>query len=241
MIFFSNFLKVNMVEVKRNNITCANEEELRETSQILGQNILLINESVIEKKLKEKYLCVKSVKSLRKFPNKILLEVSAREALAQILVLKNSEATSSAILDTFSKGSSPSAIPQEMFNTAEEVDKSFLVDSEGVFFSKDPQNFNYPKVYVEDETVAVKDVLKIINKLKIFGIEIRETRAVGQKILLVNPDISGPKMIFALDNIDIQLASLQLILKKAKIDQVTIEFIDLRFDKPIVRFAPKKK
>lgn len=247
MLFFSSFFKVNMVEVKRDNIACANEENLKETSQILGQNILLINESAVEKKLKEKYLCVKSVKFLRKFPNQLEIEVSGRFPVAQILVMKSSEASPSAILDTFSqKLSTDSAKEQEIFNN-ENIDKSFLVDSEGVFFSKDTQNLNYPKVYIENEIVAVKDVLKVIEKLKIFGMEVRETRVIGQKILLVSPpagsprEAGGPKIIFALDNIDIQLASLQLILKKAKIDEVTIEFIDLRFDKPIVRFAPKKK
>lgn len=232
LIFFSNFLKVNAVWVKMDNISCADEGNLKETSQILGKNILLIATSKIEKQLKEKYLCIKSVKFNKRLPREVEMEVSARVPVAQVLVIKETEASPSAILDTFSTSSSPSAIP---------VDKSFLVDSEGVIFSKDAQNLNYPKVYVEEEITSVKEVLKIIEKLKIFGMEIKESRVVGQKTLLINPQTSEPKIIFALDNLDIQLASLQLILKKAKIDEVTIEFIDLRFDKPIVRFAPKKK
>ena len=43
VIFFTNFFKVNTVLVKRDNIACADEEQLRQTSQILRQNILLIN------------------------------------------------------------------------------------------------------------------------------------------------------------------------------------------------------
>ena len=59
--------------------------------------------------------------------------------------------------------------------------------------------------------------------------------------LIVFPQVDNPKVFFRLDNeIDLQLASLQLILEKAKIDERILEFIDLRFDKPIVRFAPKK-
>lgn len=232
IIFFSNFLKVGAVEVKKGNIACANENELKDTSQILGQNLLLIDGRFIEKKLKEKYLCVKSIKILREFPNQVLLEVFAREPVAQILVLKNYEASQSGILDSFQATSSASFYPDG------NVAASFVVDSEGVIFPKDSQNLNYPKVYIEEERVAVKNLLEILKKLKIFGIEVGETKTVGQKILLVN---STPKMIFALDkNIDIQLASLQLILKKAKIDEDYIEFIDLRFDKPILRIAPKK-
>src|SRR3989344_286259 len=78
VVYFSSFFKANMVWVKRDNIACADEEQLRQTSQILGQNILLINEDAVEKQLKEKYSCVKSVKFLRKFPNGVEIEVSGR-------------------------------------------------------------------------------------------------------------------------------------------------------------------
>ncbi|MBI4038755.1 hypothetical protein HY384_02235 [Candidatus Daviesbacteria bacterium] len=58
---------------------------------------------------------------------------------------------------------------------------------------------------------------------------------------LINPYSNNPRIIFRLSNsLDVQLASLQLILGKAKIDGSRLEFIDLRFDKPVLKFTPKE-
>ncbi|KKS13713.1 MAG: hypothetical protein UU67_C0020G0034, partial [Candidatus Daviesbacteria bacterium GW2011_GWB1_41_5] len=49
------------------------------------------------------------------------------------------------------------------------------------------------------------------------------------------------KVILSLQkDIPLQLASLQLITEKAKIDGRLIEVVDTRFNKPVVVYAPKK-
>ena len=83
----------------------------------------------------------------------------------------------------------------------------------------------------------INNIIKIFDKTKSLGIEIKQ--AWLRENILVTETI--PKMIFKLDNVDSQLASLQLILSEAKIESKELEIIDLRFDKPVIKFAPEKK
>lgn len=211
LFFFTKFFTVKSVEVE-GNLTCIDRENLLGSMEIVGSNFFLIQNLAIEEKLKDRFTCIKSVKVFKKFPNRIFLEVKNRQSQAKFFILKNQESTPSAVED-FS-----------------------LVDEEGVLFSgSDDVGL---KIYSEHKDKDIKKILLILNKTKFFGIEIMEASIIEDTLLIY----SVPKIIFALEkDIDMQIASLQLILSKAKIDEETIEFIDLRFDKPVVRFAPKKK
>lgn len=212
LFFFSNFFSLKTVEVE-GSLTCVDKEGLLNAVSISGSNFFLIKSSEIETKLKAKFVCIKSVRILKKFPNTISLEARNREPQARIFIVKNQESTPS----------------------AEIAVDSFLIDDEGVRFS-DNQEVDL-RIYSESKDENFKKIISILNKIKSFGIEVNEVSIAGGNLL-----VPFPKMIIALDkNIDIQIASLQLILSKAKIDEETVEFIDLRFDKPVVRFAPKKK
>ncbi len=109
--------------------------------------------------------------------------------------------------------------------------------------------YNIPRIYFYDKNISLgnkldkslKDSLKILDKIRTFGVNIKDTRVLND-LFLIYPQEGWPKIIFRMDDkVDIQLASLQLILEKTKIDNKELEFIDLRFDKPIVKFAPGKK
>lgn len=226
----SDFLKIKSIDVRLNKISCAGGNQIKDTSLLLGQNILFLNSSQAKEKIENKFICVKDVTISRHFPDKVNLLVSGRLPVAVLSLLNNAEATSSTALNI----ATPSA------QTAPE---SFLVDDEGIIFSKESQD-NLPKIYFNNANFIVgsklenetKDTLKILEKVKTFSLD-PQSLVVSDHYLIV---FSVPKVIFRLgENIDIQLASLQLILEKAKIDDVRPEFIDLRFDKPTVRFAPK--
>ena len=155
------------------------------------------------------------------------------------MTIKYGEATKSA---SFSAQASSSAMLEEGA-----ISGNFVVDNEGVMYSANTDQINTPKIYISGTnltigeqltSIFIQNALKILEKAKTFDIDVREARIDSENIFLVN---GLPRMIFKLSsNIDIQLASLQLILQKAKIDDVKIEFIDLRFDKPVVKIAPKK-
>ena len=86
----------------------------------------------------------------------------------------------------------------------------------------------------------MKTSLQILRAVKKLGFDSLTTQILDN-FFLIYPTSLSPKVIFRLDQrIDVQIASLQLILEKAKMYSESLEFIDLRFDKPIVKFAPKK-
>lgn len=213
-LFFSGFFKIETVQVE-GDLSCADKEQLLIDVKIAGTNIFLLDSSQISQKLQTNFSCIKSAKIIRKFPKTILVQVSRREPRANLYIIKDTsiEATSSAI------------------------EESFLLDEEGVIFSGTAPELPM-KIYSSKKNINFRNILAILNKIKVFGIEVMEAVEM-ENTLLIN---SSPKVVFDLSKeIDVQTASLQLILAKAKIDEETAEFIDLRFDKPVVRFAPKKK
>lgn len=114
--------------------------------------------------------------------------------------------------------------------------EAFLLDEEGAIFSGTTSATL--KIFLSEKNINFKNILAILNKIKIFGIEVGEVVVAGTN-LMIN---STPKIVLDLNrDLSLQIASLQLILQQAKIDEEAAEFIDLRFDKPVVRFAPKKK
>lgn len=238
-----NPFNVKEVEVKAERVDCVNSEDLKTTADLLGQNILLIDGIFLEKKLKDNYFCVRRIKVDKNLPNEIILSVSGRQPVAILVGTKDKieVSTSSGEASLSAEQASSSA----MFNFMGGGDQ-FLVDDEGVIFSKDISGEN-PKIFFEGiilsvgeklEDGVIKNALKILERVKIFGVDVNEAKIYSQNTLLVK---AAPKMIFSLNSsIDLQLAALQLLLEQAKINEENMEFVDLRFEKPIVKYAPRK-
>lgn len=231
-LFFTyrfNIFLIKFVEVQIEKINCANVNQIKDFVNLNGQNFLFLDSSKTEDYIKKKFVCIKSVAIAKYFPNKVKLVASGREPVAILITSSSMLASSSAMFDS-STGS-----------------ENFVIDNEGVIYSRSIDQINVPRIYISEsvlnigdqlKSIFIQNALKILEKAKIFGVEVKETKIDAENIFLVN---GFPRMIFKLSsNVDIQLASLQLILQKAKIDDVKIEFIDLRFDKPVVKIAPKK-
>ncbi len=102
-------------------------------------------------------------------------------------------------------------------------------------------------IYSGDERIVVggnlpkmqiRNLLDILKGLKLINYLYERTFWTIESNLIVQ---SKPTVVFDLkSDSSIQLASLQLILEKAKIDKDQIEIIDLRFDKPVLRYAQGK-
>lgn len=224
---------IKNIDIEKQNTECIDDLKIKDSSKILGQNFFLIETKKIEENLKLNFFCIKKVFTKKEFPNKIKLTILGREAKVVITSLKDGEATISALLENMATPS------------AKDFSGSYLADDEGVIFEKANIGMDLPKIFVYrhkinlgDQILQVRDSVKILDKIKSFGIDM--------KIISILDDFliteTQPKILFNLKGeIDTQLASLQLILNQAKIDSNSLEFIDLRFDKPIVRFAPKKK
>lgn len=228
------FLNIKYIEILNNNLLCVDYDQLKRSVNVQNKNLLFLDTKKITKEISQKFACIKDVKISKVLPDRIKVEVITGIPAAVLLDLGNVEATGSAGLEDIA---TPSA--QQSAN-------SNLVDQDGVVISKISEKLDLPNIYVDDgsfpqgkemESKSLENVLKILNKTRGFGIDIKTSEIYGNSLIV----FSLPKIIFNLGaDINIQIASLQLILEKAKIDRVKLEFIDLRFDKPIVKFAPLK-
>lgn len=238
-VFFlvrAGLFSVKQVEIDTNQLGCADVNQLKDYVNLLDQNFFFLDSAKIETDLKKEFFCIKSVMLSKQFPNVVVLQISGRQPFAILVDLKDKQASSSSLLENIATPS------------AQQVKNSYVTDNEGVIFDKDKDNLNIPKVYTYDSNISLGrsltgesniNLLKILEKVKTFGIETQENWLIDNYLVVK----SNPKLqiIFDLkEKVDIQLASLQLILAEAKINSRDPEFIDLRFDKPVVKFTPKK-
>ena len=234
VVFKWGLLNITQVEISNSQLECTDETQIRNSTNIIGHNVFLINFENIKKNLKAKFICIRNVDLSLVFPNKIKIKISGRQPVATLMLLQNKEASSSSILENIATPS------------AKESQDAYLIDSEGVIFYKSTGRFNIPNIFIKDVNLSLgkepegdntKNSLKILDKVKTFGLDVK-TSVVLDNFFII---FSYPRVIFLLDDrVDVQIASLKLILAEAKIDLKELEFIDLRFDKPIVKFAPKK-
>lgn len=236
LILNSNLFVIKQIVVNMKQLGCTDNDQIKNTSGFLGQNFFFLNNDKAINKIKEKFICVKDINVSRLFPSSVKMEVIFRDPAAILISLKNKEATSSLLLNNIATPS------------ADQIKDLYVSDSEGITFSKDINGLNIPKVYLYDLNISmgkmendlVQNSLKILDKIKTLGIKTKDS-LIKDVFLIINPFIGEPKIIFSLNGKnDIQIASLQLILIEAKINEETLGFIDLRFDKPVVQFAPKK-
>lgn len=237
LFFFikSGFFNINQIEIT-GKLSCAQDNQLKDETGTSGQNFFFLNTPKILDNLKKKFLCIKSVTLTKSLPNKIHLQVTNRQALAALINLKEKEASLSSLIEN-------TATPE-----ASAIDEVFVVDNEGVVFASKTDNLNLAKVYLSGVKASLGDkftnnnlsnALQILEKVKALGVNIQRNWVYNNDLLISQAGL-GPKIIFNLDNkINTQLASLQLILTEAKINSGELEFIDLRFDKPVVKIAPK--
>lgn len=219
LLFFllMNIFKVESVEVQAENMDCTDNLRIKNSLKLLGQNIFFINHSNTESELKKKFICIDKINLSKVLPNKISLQAKARV---------------------------PKAYVYQASPSAEASAEAFLADEEGVIFSKDNTAVSAPKIFFQSFDINIgrqidnfSSILMILNEIKKFGLDASVSQLSDRYLII----FSRPKIIFApFARIDIQIASLQLILTKAKMYSQDMEFIDLRFDKPAVKFAPEK-
>lgn len=236
-------LKLNIFTIKSFSyeplfLSCADSDKIKSSTNLIGQNIFLVNFKKEERNLKSNFLCIKNISFSKSFPDKVKLTFQERQPVANLVEVMN--ATSSAVLKKFVEASSSAK-----FNFPSNEDKNLLVDSEGVVYVRSTSNTKVPLLFVNDLNLSlgqkvdqeILNSLIILERIKAFGLNITEA-SIFEGALMIN---TTPKIIFALgSDISEQTASLQLILEKAKINLSQLEFIDMRFDKPIVKIAPKK-
>jgi hypothetical protein len=243
IVLRTDYLKISSVSIEASELTCTNPDQIKQQANLLGKNFFLTNGQELESKLKKQYLCLDKISITKKFPNKVVIDVKNRLPAALISVIKQkpnleldlNEATPSsqtALLD---------------FKIPPEIGR-YLVDKNGVIYAtSEVQNIGVPPFfYLVDNSVYVgriidkdglSNVISILNKLNEWQISLISVKDDQDKLLIDGQ----PKIVFSLKkDVKEQLASLQLILETAKMNSNYINLVDLRFNKPIVIYAPKK-
>lgn len=233
-ILRSDVFTIKKIEVKNDRANCINEDILISKSTILGKNFFLIDEKKTTEILKGSFICILNINYSKNLPNKVTLNVIGRKSVAVISSFKDLQASASALIEDI-------ATPSAVF-----VDETYLVDRQGVVFSKgNIPSLPHISIIGQDLAVGINFGNDYLNKtLKILP-ELKQLNIKSNQMFIFNNLFISKghlKIVFDLRaNVDVQIASLQLIVQKAKMDSAVLEFIDLRFDKPIVKFAPKKK
>lgn len=252
IIYRFGLFNINQIEVKKNNVQCFDDQKFLSEfntsklslSEIKNENILFFNEQRIKNKIFSEYVCVKNISFEKKFPNKLKIIINGRKSIAKISSYKSNELIDLKELEA--TVSSEAALLDWSSSETSSTD-NFIIDDEGIIFTNKDEN-GLPVLYmpIADNLLKIGNKLKntdfkkvslLFNKLSQMNVNLLQTKLSGQNLQV----LGQPKIVFLLEK-DVlkQLASLQLILEKAKIDERNMEIIDLRFDKPVVKYLPKK-
>lgn len=241
LLLKSGFLNINQIDFEKNNIQCLNNQNLLSEIKIKGENILLINEQELSKKILLKYPCVKNIFFEKNLPGKIKIILNGRKGMAIISNIKTSNLIS--LDDLESTSSSQAALLDWSFPSLEK--ENFIIDDEGLIFTQNSEK-KLPVIYISEQILEIGKKIENINfnkvsllfdKLSQMNIDVTQTKIIEHNLQINN----NQKIVFSLEK-DIlrQLVSLHLILDKAKIEGMIMESIDLRFEKPVVVYFTKK-
>ena len=232
---------IKKVEIEKNNADCLDDKNLLSKYNILKENIIFINEGDLNKTILEKNICVKNIFLEKKIPNTLKIIINGRKGFARIVKYNDHNQINLDNLE--SSSSSQAALLDWSFSSSESV--NYIVDEEGLIFTQKEED-NLPMIYLSEQILEVGKKIENIDFSKIVQLFVKLPQMnrsftqvkISEHRLQIKND---QKIVFSLEkDILMQLASLHLILEKAKIDNRSMDSIDLRFDKPVVKYLPKK-
>lgn len=242
VIFKSPLMQIKKITTDLHGVDCVSEQQIRVDNSI-KQNILLFDHQKVRQLWLQQYPCIGQVIFHRRFPNQLVIDLYPRVPFIQVSgfipkvlpSLDNAEAsisTATALFDWSFPVASLAGI--------------LIADQQGVVITNREQA-NLPLLYYPESEIKVGQQLNlelftnlalIMDKLSALASPVSQVRFDGQSLLLQTQQ----KVVLSFpDDINRQLASLQLILSKAKIDGKAMDKIDLRFDKPVVIYFPTSK
>lgn len=177
----------------------------KDTENLTGQRIYLINAKKTEEKIKKEHACVESLTVSKSYPSKITIEVKTTGAVAKI------EGTSFGLTESgqivaIGTTSLPTIFSSKLQATSsgQQVTDGDILLAAKVASALTKSDFATASIRIVDDGIAVYGVENIL-------------------------------ALFARDkDIQKQADSLQQVMARAKIDASKISKIDLRFDKPII-------
>lgn len=207
-----DFFNVSQVSCFDNHHPCQADLWFRFNGLVLGENIVFLSPQEIEEKIKEELIEIDEVKIEKRLPNKLIFHLSKRKPIA--VIEANSE--------------------------------YYQVDYQGIILAKINQPTDLPLVVSDEiivtadskriESVPILTSLSLLYQLLFSGLEVRRAEISQSRKLTLHLK-TGPEVLLSLDrDLKKQVDSLQLILERAKIEGKQIMLIDLRFDKPVIKY-----
>jgi len=84
---FSPFI-IKKIGIEKNNILCADDNQLINVSNLLERNLLFPHFKEVEKNLKEKFICIRNIDFSLSFSNEVKIKVYGRLPVASFLLLQ---------------------------------------------------------------------------------------------------------------------------------------------------------
>ena len=177
-------------------------------SQVRGQNILLLDTKEVQKNIEANYYTVSDVSIKKKIPSTLIFRYTQRKPVAQVI-----------------------------YNN-----QYFLIDAAGFIFAVSNEPAQAPIIDAQIGTPAIgmifedayRNIFHFLETMRLNGITV-------SSVSIAYPT----KIVFESDNLEIvsdskgdekRVASLQMLLNGLKIEGRRPKYVDVRFDKPVVRF-----
>ncbi len=227
-------LPVKQINVSPNILSCTDSGQIKQLISKKNNGWLFFDTKQVKDNIVQKFLCIGDVKIDKQFPSSININLSERTPVFKVQLLSATEST-------------PSSQEAKLKISEGTISAKLLADQTGLLFSNNVDLFpNLPTISVVNAPLTLggnikfetqKALLAILNKLNELAIAYNNLWVVEDHLIVD----ANEQIIFSLSkDIGYQLASLQLIVNEAKMRQRLMDKIDLRFDKPVVVYSPKK-
>ena len=239
LFLVSRQFAIKKVSVITTGLSCASSDQIARFVSAQGRSLVLFDLARVQKAILTKFNCVSQVDVVRVWPSALEIKVQGRLPVA--LIVSDSGGLQIQLKQIESTASSHAALLN--FSTDNPASQPLMVDKLGYVFGNASEGAKLPLVRFETQSWNIGEsvslsllngVLSINQELLKLGylVTLLRINAVNDLIVITDP---GLKLVFSLNkDLNIQLASLQLILQKAKIESKPIDSIDLRFNKPVV-------
>lgn len=201
-----------------------------------GRSMFFVDSAKIIDEIQKNFLSFKDVSLQRDYPNRLNLILEARVPVAEVVIWSASSAAR--LLPSEGELAAP-GLNQEL--------KSRLVsDADGYLFAKtaSPSGLPLINIFLDREVIVgeklaeeqVETALKIIEGLESYHLGIAEIGLIGWESIPLRLNDSTLVIFKTHKEVGEQVAALHAIVTRHRMEKRKARIIDLRYDKPVVKY-----
>lgn len=214
IIYYASFFLKDYFQIKNIEVT-GSEKSLLGLKEIQGKNMFFISEKETRKIIKEKNPSVKEILFERKYPSTLVFRITLYKPVAELAVMNGFYDLAETGKIIYKSRKENSKLPRMNFY----------------------QKFNYQSYRLGD-TMTFREITDGLYFLKSFAdlnIKVDSLDISGINMLVFN--LENKKIIFdSVKEKELQVFQMQEITRRFKVEGKQYKEIDLRYDKPIIRF-----